>query len=281
MTDRGGPETAHGVVVDLSYRAQTTASELAPSDPPLLPTAAQERQEEEGGEEASAGVGAGYVARLKAAVLDGVNTAKRAPETFEEALAVIKGERAVKPDYGRAVSTVTAAFAGGCVHGWWHGAALAAKYPPHQRSVVKFRAGAGRGVRFAAFALIFEGSSAAMEALRRKKDFVGGTVGGALAGMAYGVPGGVASARRGLFYGVWLGGLFSMFRNHVASLKEQAQLAEEHERLAQVFAASCESSGQQQMAFPTLNIIFRQGISCRYRSPLLLVHTLACVLIIV
>lgn len=93
--------------------------------------------------------------------------------------------------------------------------------------------------------------------------------------------GGVASARRGLFYGVWLGGLFSLFRNHVASLKEQAQLAEEHERLAQVFAASCESSGQQQMAFPTLNIIFRQAISCRYRSPLLLVHTLACVLIIV
>lgn len=28
-----------------------------------------------------------------------------------------------------------------------------------------------------------------MEALRRKKDFVGGTVGGALAGMAYGVTG--------------------------------------------------------------------------------------------
>lgn len=32
-------------------------------------------------------------------------------------------------------------------------------------------------------------SSAIMEALRRKKDFVGGTVGGALAGMAYGVSG--------------------------------------------------------------------------------------------
>jgi len=32
-------------------------------------------------------------------------------------------------------------------------------------------------------------SSAVMEALRRKKDFVGGTVGGALAGMAYGVSG--------------------------------------------------------------------------------------------
>lgn len=49
------------------------------------------------------------------------------------------------------------AFAGGCAHGWWHGAAVAAKFPPHQRSVVRVRAGAGRGVRFATFALIFEG----------------------------------------------------------------------------------------------------------------------------
>lgn len=44
----------------------------------------------------------------------------------------------------------------------------------------------------------------------------------------------MAAARRGLFYGVWLGGMFGMFRNHVASLKEQAQLAAEEERLAQV-----------------------------------------------
>lgn len=41
-------------------------------------------------------------------MLDCVDTAKRAPGTFEEALAVVKGERAVKPDYGRAVSTVSA-----------------------------------------------------------------------------------------------------------------------------------------------------------------------------
>ncbi|CAM9320737.1 unnamed protein product, partial [Hapterophycus canaliculatus] len=175
----------------------------------------------------------GYADRLKAAVLDCVDTAKRAPETFDEALAVIKGERTVKPDYERAASTVGAAFAGGCVHGWWNGGALAMKYPPHQRSMVRLRAGAGGGLRVATFALIFESSSAVMEALRRKKDFVGGTVGGALAGMAYGVSGGVATARRGLFYGVWLGGLFGMFRNHVASLKEQAQLAVEEERLAQ------------------------------------------------
>lgn len=46
--------------------------------------------------------------------------------------------------------------------------------------------------------------------------------------------GGVAAARRGLFYGVWLGGVFGLFRNHVASLREQAQMAEEDERLAQV-----------------------------------------------
>lgn len=46
--------------------------------------------------------------------------------------------------------------------------------------------------------------------------------------------GGVAAARRGLFYGVWLGGVFGLFRNHVASLREQAQMAEEDERRAQV-----------------------------------------------
>lgn len=40
--------------------------------------------------------------------------------------------------------------------------------------------------------------------------------------------------RRGLFYGVWLGGVFGLFRNHVASLREQAKIAEEDERLAQV-----------------------------------------------
>lgn len=38
-------------------------------------------------------------------------------------------------------------------------------------------------------------SSAIMEALRRKKDFVGGTVGGALAGMAYGVTGATGSSQ--------------------------------------------------------------------------------------
>lgn len=35
-------------------------------------------------------------------------------------------------------------------------------------------------------------SSALLEALRKKKDFVGGTVGGGLAGMAYGVSGEIA-----------------------------------------------------------------------------------------
>lgn len=50
--------------------------------------------------------------------------------------------------------------------------------------------------------------------------------------------GGVAAARRGLFYGVWLGGVFGLFRNHVASLREQAQMAEEDERLAQVKATT-------------------------------------------
>lgn len=50
----------------------------------------------------------GYGDRLKAAVLECVDSAKRAPETFEEALAVLRGERAVKPDYERAASTVAA-----------------------------------------------------------------------------------------------------------------------------------------------------------------------------
>lgn len=49
------------------------------------------------------------------------------------------------------------AFAGGCVHGWWNGGALAMRYPPHQRSMVRLRAGAGGGLRIATFALIFEG----------------------------------------------------------------------------------------------------------------------------
>ncbi len=52
------------------------------------------------------------------------------------------------------------------------------------------------------------------------------------------ISGGVAAARSGLFYGVWLGGMFGLFRNHVASLKEQARMAEEDERLAQVKTAS-------------------------------------------
>eukprot|EP00752_Nemacystus_decipiens_P005453 g4942.t1 len=227
MAQREGPKTADLDVAHLSVEAQIAAGEAAAaaSQLPLLPHDTTKEEE--------SGAGTDYVGRLKAAVLDCVDTAKRAPETFEEAVAVIKGERAVKPDYGRAISTVSAAFAGGCAHGWWHGAAVAAKFPPHQRSAVRVRAGAARGVRFATFALIFESSSAIMEALRRKKDFVGGTVGGALAGMAYGVTGGVANARRGLFYGVWLGGMFGLFRNHVASLREQAQMAEEDARLAQ------------------------------------------------
>lgn len=175
----------------------------------------------------------GYGDKLKAAVLECVDSAKRAPETFEEALAVLRGERAVKPDYERAASTVAASLAGGCIHGWSKGAALAATYPSHQRSAVRLRAGARQGVRVATFALIFEGSSALLEALRKKKDFVGGTVGGGLAGMAYGVSGGLAAVRRGLFYGVWLGGVFGLFRNHVASLREQARLSAEDERLAQ------------------------------------------------
>lgn len=50
----------------------------------------------------------GYGDKLKAAVLECVDSAKRAPATFEEALAVLRGERAVKPDYERAASTVAA-----------------------------------------------------------------------------------------------------------------------------------------------------------------------------
>lgn len=102
------PQTAHGSTVDLSREAQTAASKLAPSNPPLFPAAAQEQPGEEENEETGAGTHAGYVARFKVAVLDCVGTAKRAPETFEEAVAVIRGERAVKPDYGRAVETVSA-----------------------------------------------------------------------------------------------------------------------------------------------------------------------------
>lgn len=52
---------------------------------------------------------------------------------------------------------VSQSFVGGCAHGWWNSAALAAKYPPHQRKAVRVRAGAGKGARFAAFALVFEG----------------------------------------------------------------------------------------------------------------------------
>lgn len=68
---------------------------------------AEEHQEQQQGEDV-AGASPGYADRLKAAFLDTVATAKRAPETLEEAMAVIKGERAVKPDYGRAVGTVSA-----------------------------------------------------------------------------------------------------------------------------------------------------------------------------
>lgn len=56
-----------------------------------------------------------------------------------------------------AIFRVSQSFAGGCAHGWWNSAALAAKYPPHQRKAVRVRAGAGKGARFAAFALVFEG----------------------------------------------------------------------------------------------------------------------------
>ena len=41
-------------------------------------------------------------------MLECVDTAKRTPQTFEEALAVLRGERAVKPDYERAAATVAA-----------------------------------------------------------------------------------------------------------------------------------------------------------------------------
>lgn len=67
----------------------------------------EEQQEQQQGE-GVAGASPEYAHRLKAAFLDTVATAKRAPETLEEAMAVINGERAVKPDYGRAVGTVSA-----------------------------------------------------------------------------------------------------------------------------------------------------------------------------
>lgn len=37
-----------------------------------------------------------------------VDTANTAPETFEEALAVLRGERGARPDYERAAYTVSA-----------------------------------------------------------------------------------------------------------------------------------------------------------------------------
>lgn len=97
----------------LSVEAQIAAAAAAPEaaaaavlSQPLPHDDNNSREEESGG---AGGAGTDYyVDRLKAAVLDCVDTAKRAPESFEEALAVIKGERAVKPDYGRAVSTVSA-----------------------------------------------------------------------------------------------------------------------------------------------------------------------------
>eukprot|EP00904_Undaria_pinnatifida_P000850 jgi/Undpi1/10766/HiC_scaffold_29.g13214.m1 len=213
--DPGGPEASDTGTPTTASLAEAQLGDYSDNPPPA------EEQEQ------------GYGDKLKAAVLECVDTAKRTPQTFEEALAVLRGERAVKPDYERAAATVAASFAGGCIHGWSKSAALAATYPSHQRNAVRLRAGTRQGVRVATFALIFEGSSAIMEALRKKKDFVGGTVGGGLAGMAYGVSGGLAAVRRGLFYGVWLGGVFGLFRNHVASLREQAKIAEEDERLAQ------------------------------------------------
>lgn len=94
--------TAHGDVAHLSVEAQIAAAEAA------APAASSQPLPNDTIKEEESGAGTHYVGRVKAAVLDCVDTAKRAPETFEEALAVIKGERAVKPDYGRAVSTVSA-----------------------------------------------------------------------------------------------------------------------------------------------------------------------------
>lgn len=88
-------------MASLSAGARIAAGEAAAAAPPPL-LRDLEKEKEESDESA------GYAGRLKAAVLDCVDTTKRAPETFDEALAVIKGERAVKPDYGRAVSTVSA-----------------------------------------------------------------------------------------------------------------------------------------------------------------------------
>jgi len=94
----------HGTAVSFQTAADGAAVSFSPPPPPpALEDVAREA------EESGAGAGpGGYVGRLRTAVLDCVDTAKRAPETFEEALAVMKGERAVKPDYGRAVSTVSA-----------------------------------------------------------------------------------------------------------------------------------------------------------------------------
>ena len=176
--------------------------------------------------ETSSAQSPGYLARLKMAASDSFETAKRAPATFDEAVAVLRGERDVKPDFERATSTVSAAsraifffqyfsgpkepvscgcpmfhhmpytctpfrtcpyflfrliapnftrekkkqafmsmfllcatqaFAGGCIHGWMRSASLAARYPRHQRGIVRVRSGAGKGLSFAMFALIFEG----------------------------------------------------------------------------------------------------------------------------
>lgn len=46
--------------------------------------------------------------------------------------------------------------------------------------------------------------------------------------------GGLASARTGLFYGIWIGGMFGIFRNHLAHVREEARLAEEDRRLEEV-----------------------------------------------
>lgn len=50
----------------------------------------------------------GYLARLKTAASDSFETAQRAPATLEEAIAVLRGERDVKPDFERAIYTVSA-----------------------------------------------------------------------------------------------------------------------------------------------------------------------------
>lgn len=49
-----------------------------------------------------------YAGRMKAAVLGSLETVKSAPRSFEEAAAMLRGERDVKPDFERAAYTVSA-----------------------------------------------------------------------------------------------------------------------------------------------------------------------------